>query len=120
MVELLKSVDLLEQVEESQQRYLLSFNIQSHLVTQCFLLIYGIINIMKSYSLTKRFNPTNLTFNSKSHFRLLVPVILLLLVVVAVTLFIQGGPFSYEAGIQRGPVSIKLITCYISTIYKIT
>ena len=26
-------------------------------------------------------------------------------VVVVVTLFIQGGPFSYEAGIQRGPVS---------------
>ena len=27
-------------------------------------------------------------------------------VVVVVTLFIQGGQFSYEAGIQRGPVSI--------------
>ena len=39
---------------------------------------------------------------------------------VVVTLFIQGVPFSYEAGIQRGPVSIKLITCYILTIYKIT
>ena len=44
----------------------------------------------------------------------------LVVVVVVVTLFIQGGPFSYEAGIQRGPVSIKLITCYISTIIKIT
>ena len=26
--------------------------------------------------------------------------------VVVVTLFIQGGPFSYEAGIQRGPIYI--------------
>ena len=29
--------------------------------------------------------------------------------VVVVTLFLQGGPFNYEAGIQRGPVFIKLI-----------
>ena len=27
-----------------------------------------------------------------------------LMIVVVATLFIQGGPFSYEAGIQRGPV----------------
>ena len=27
--------------------------------------------------------------------------------VVVVALFIQGGQFSYEAGIQRGPVPIK-------------
>ena len=28
------------------------------------------------------------------------------LVVVVVTLCIQGGPFSYEADIQRGPVTL--------------
>ena len=28
------------------------------------------------------------------------------LVVVVVTLCVQGGPFSYEAGIQRGPVTL--------------
>ena len=34
-------------------------------------------------------------------------------VVVVVTLFIQGGPFSYEAGIQRGPVysPVKELSC---------
>ena len=30
-------------------------------------------------------------------------------VVVVVTLFIQGGPFSFEAGIQRGPVRYNFL-----------
>ena len=34
-----------------------------------------------------------------------VVVVVIVVVVVVVTLFIQGGPFSYEAGIHRGPIN---------------